>query len=288
MASRRAARLSAILLLTACSASGDSESVETGDTTSGAVSGTASGATSGSGGALSLDGGAGPGGGMATSAGTGGAGGALNPCIPPGDIPQAEQCGNGLDEDLDGFVDEDCICNVGQTQPCFGGPPSQASLPNCVQGTQTCLPSGEFGQWGPCQNWTCGPTTPPPEICDNGIDDDCDGVIDDGCSLTVPVDIDGDCVDAYCPPQAPYPIGCNIVMDGNDSRGCVANQPGSSAVYFKEGDACPNPICPFCDAGHVSGTLLCSSQPAPAPLNDMNCPINKPDKFYPADPSGCP
>jgi hypothetical protein len=203
-------------------------------------------------------------------------------------VAQPEQCDNGLDDNLDGFVDESCNCNIGQTQPCFGGPPSQATLPNCVKGTQACVPVGEFGQWDTCEGWNCGPATPPPEVCDNGVDEDCDGVIDDGCSLTVPVDIDGDCLYAYCPPQAPYPIGCNIIMDGSDSRGCVANAQGSSAVYFKEGDACPNPLCPFCDSGHISGTLLCSSQQAPGPLNDMNCPINKPDKFYPADPSGCP
>jgi hypothetical protein len=68
-------------------------------------------------------------------------------------------------------------------------------------------------------------------------------------------------------------------MDGNDPRGCVAHAPGSPVVYFQEGDAC--------GAGHVGGTLQCSSQPG-APLSEANCAINKQTKYYPADQSGCP
>jgi hypothetical protein len=242
---------------------------------------------SNSGGGVSIGGGGS--GGMAGGVVTAGGGaGSTTSCTVPTDTPSADQCGNGLDEDLNGFVDEGCTCAIGQTQPCFGGPPSQASLPNCTKGTQTCTKSGEFGQWGPCTGWTCGPATPPAEICDNGQDEDCDGQIDDGCSLTVTVNIDDDCVSAHCPPQAPYPAGCNLNMDGGDSRGCVANAPGSSSVYFQEGDECPSDWCPFCDSGHISGTLLCSSQLPAGGLNETNCPINKPNKFYPTSPAGCP
>ena len=38
----------------------------------------------------------------------------------PGPPAAQDTCGDGLDNDLDGFVDEDCGCSVGQTQPCFG------------------------------------------------------------------------------------------------------------------------------------------------------------------------
>jgi hypothetical protein len=233
---------------------------------------------------------AGSGGTTAGSSSVGGAAGTGNPCSPPGDTPQAEQCGNGLDDDLNGFVDEICTCTAGQSQPCFGGTPSQSTQPNCVKGTQACTLSGEFGQWGPCQGWSCDATPPPPEICDNGVDDDCDGIVDEGCELTVPVNIEGDCLWAFCPPQAPYAVGCNINMQGGDSRGCVANWLGSSGVYFQEGDQCPVPGCqPFCgDVGHITGTLLCSTKQPTVPLNDQNCPINKAQKFYPSDPNGCP
>jgi hypothetical protein len=218
----------------------------------------------------------------------GGGSGATTSCTLPSDTPGTEVCGNGLDENLDGFVDEGCNCGIGQTQSCFAGPPSHANLSNAVKGTQSCVKSGEFGLWGPCTGWSLGPQAPPPEICDNGVDEDCDGQIDDGCSLTIPVNIDGDCVSVSCPPQAPYPSGCNIVMDGGDGRGCVANAVGNSKVYFQEGDECPSDWCPFCDSGHVSGTLLCSAQLPTKGLDESSCPINKPTKFYPATAGGCP
>jgi len=93
------------------------------------------------------------------------------------------------------------------------------------------------------------------------------------------VDIDGDCLTASCPAEAPYPVGCNIDMDGGDERGCVASSPMDSVVYFQEGDAC--------GAGHVAGTLLCSATPG-LPLTEANCPMNKSQKFYPAASNDCP
>lgn len=111
---------------------------------------------------------------------------------------------------------------------------------------------------------------------------DQDGLLSDKVEYTlqwVDIDIDGDCLTASCPAEAPYPVGCTIDMDGGDNRGCVASQPTQSAVYFQEGDAC--------GAGHVSGTLLCAQQPG-LPLTDANCPMNKSQKFYPTTSSDCP
>ena len=198
----------------------------------------------------------------------------------PGDTDASvntETCGDGLDNDGDSSIDEMCPCTPGLTQACYPGAPTEIGVGPCRQGTQTCLGEEEFGDWGPCTD-AIGPS---PELC-NTFDDDCDGTADDGlpdCMIVeVTVDIDGDCVYASCPAQAPYPIGCNITMEGGDPRGCVALN-GTSGLYFQEGDNC--------GAGHVSGTLLCSTQPG-GPLDEMNCAINKPEKFYPADPSGCP
>jgi hypothetical protein len=97
--------------------------------------------------------------------------------------------------------------------------------------------------------------------------------------VEVEVNLDGDCVTARCPPHAPYPVGCSIRMSGGDHRGCVASSPRNPVVYFQEGDVC--------GAGHVSGILRCSSEPGEG-LNEGNCEINKPTRYYPRDRSGCP
>jgi hypothetical protein len=167
-------------------------------------------------------------------------------------------------------------CTPGVVEACHPDP-SIAGIGACTAGMRTCEPAGEFGRWSACE----GAIGPSDEGCGDETDEDCDGAIDEGCPtiVTIGVDLDGDCLTARCPEEAPYPIGCSIHMDGGDSRGCVASSPTSSVVYFQEGDRC--------GAGHVSGTLTCSSEPGEG-LDETNCMINKPTRYYPTDRSGCP
>jgi len=213
----------------------------------------------------------------------------------------SDPCGDGIDGNGDGQIDEGCPCAPGDVQPCFAGDPALASVGECRAGVQHCTGSAEFGEWGACE----GAVGPAAELCGNGADDDCNGAVDEGCCASteercydgvdddcdgvpddgcpppvdVGVDLDGDCLTASCPPEAPYPVGCDITMAGGDSRGCVASSPTRSTVYFQEGDRC--------GVGRVTGTLRCASVPGP-PLDATNCRVNKPSPTYPADRSGCP
>jgi hypothetical protein len=72
-----------------------------------------------------------------------------------------------------------------------------------------------------------------------------------------------------------------------DSRGCVANTPGLSPVFFQEGDKCPILGLNFGDVGHVGGTLFCSTELPAEPLDADNCAINKAENSYPPDATGC-
>ncbi len=95
-------------------------------------------------------------------------------CVPTRIAEKQERCGNGIDDDCDGKIDEqdsDCKCKVGETRKCFNGKKSQKNQGECKEGTQTCLIGG---YWSRC----VGEVLPSTEIC-NGKDDDCDGQTDE-------------------------------------------------------------------------------------------------------------
>jgi len=187
---------------------------------------------------------------------------------------------DGLDDDQDGRVDEGCGCAPGATQACYGGDGALAGVGACALGSQVCLPGFEFGEWSACEGWAA----PAGEVCGDGVDGDCDGA-EESCAepeeeevLVIAIDVTGDCITASCPATYPYPVACDLEFHGGDPRGCVASSPGESVVYLQEGNDC--------DAGRVTGTLTCSTEPGP-PLDATSCPIAKEDPTYATDPADC-
>lgn len=155
----------------------------------------------------------------------------------------AEICGNGLDDDRNGNVDDGCDCVPGATQACYLGSPALAGIGACAKGTQTCVAGGtnEFkaNRWGSCT----GSVAPLTESC-NGIDDDCNGIVDehgDG----------GSCSPPPPPPPPPGPPcqGSGLIFASVGDE-CI-DDGGVSAT----GDAlevyCVNDIARFCLSGET-------------------------------------
>lgn len=76
----------------------------------------------------------------------------------------SDSCDDGRDDDCDGLIDEGCVeCADGETRECSTA---------CGRGVETCSDETFRG---------CTATVPQPEICGNGLNEDCDANIDENC-----------------------------------------------------------------------------------------------------------
>jgi hypothetical protein len=202
-----------------------------------------------------------------------------------GGTPNAvESCGDGLDNDGNGRVDEGCPCTSGQTQACWPGPPDQRNQGACHDGIQTCGGGDiEFIEWGPCEGATlpgsdsagdgldsdCGGSDGPDESiadcglnefgegCFNGHDEDCDGLID--CQ-------DPDCA-AKCAAECVatedrcndgLDNDCDMVIDCGDVN--CGDECGGSGLCVAE--SCVDAVDNDCDGRADCGDVDCAGNEA--------------------------
>ncbi len=201
-------------------------------------------------------------------------------------LPVPEICGNGLDDDCDGVVDNGCaptVCTPGATRACYAGASgcvdngngtftclgtangcvdnhngtftcTSAAPAICRLGTETCSAAGD---WGPCT----GEVHPGPEVC-NGKDDNCNGATDEGqtCYLGYSC-VNGVCLPGTCGVEVNIcPMGFTCQPSGQcqpvncPSAPCAT--PGQVCVSGSCQDPCQGVTCgpgSACSGGLCTG-----------------------------------
>ena len=201
-----------------------------------------------------------------------------NDCDGVTDLIEDEICDDGIDNDCDGLIDAwdpDCgaVCEPGDQQACG------ETEGECEAGVSTC----RDGQWGPCEG-ELGPTDEvcddrdndcdgdtdehaTDEICDNGIDDDCDGLIDG---------MDPDC--GECTPGEQRDCGtdegeCRMGRQICNAYGQWGECGGGVGPQEEECDLLDNDCDGITDEGHLcEGYEVCLCGECAGPCSAGECP----------------
>jgi hypothetical protein len=126
-------------------------------------------------------------------------------CPPPPPVctPVPEVCGDGIDNDCDHTVDNGCICSPGAVASCYTGPEGTEGVGTCSAGAKTCTDGFAYTDCLGC-------VTPVTEACGDGLDNDCNGAVDDGCPPS-------------CVPTSEVCDGVDNDCDGIADEGCIGD-----------------------------------------------------------------
>lgn len=159
-----------------------------------------------------------------------------------------DPCGNGIDDDQNGMVDDGCPCIPGTDQQCYPRAAAEVGRGPCARGRQGCEGDGEFGHWTEC----VGAVVPVAEDCRDGVDNDCNGMVDDGASCRC---MPGASEPCYTGPRGTVGVGicraghheCNA--SGSDFGTCLDE-------VLPRAELCSNRIDDDCD-GLVDNGAAC-------------------------------
>ena len=193
--------------------------------------------------------------------------------------PGAEEiCLDGKDNDCDGSIDEDCqeICN-GLDDDGDGVVPAR-EIDNDGDGYSECE--------GDCNDNDRSIHPGAPEICDDGIDNNCNGQIDEGCND--PDCINGDCDPKYVdcssgsifgtPPGTPCPEPPNPIPNDPGSDPTNPNTPPEPPSACSEGGGGGDGTPSWCDVTFAAlgcglGVASCGFGVAACVGTVVGCPL---------------
>ncbi|MEM3374289.1 MAG: thrombospondin type 3 repeat-containing protein [Candidatus Woesearchaeota archaeon] len=162
---------------------------------------------------------------------------------------------DGLDNDCDGTIDENCECINNEIKECG------INIGICKKGIQKCI----NGKWSTCEN----AIFPKNETCNN-LDDDCDGLTDEDIYNSGDYTLKEECFINLCKGVKKCNSNCELFEDNDKDNYCTTidncpeisntDQIDSDGDFI--GDACD--VCPFDPLNDIDNDGICS--------NTDNCP----------------